>query len=101
MHEFAIKKETLANGTVVLTPVTRRKTKLLPKSWERITKIEDKYCLQDLDWNPNLTYDECNQRIDGYKEFLRKKVENTVKSVTFDTMEEHKPTVIVDMHVAQ
>ena len=94
MQEFAIKKETLINGTIVLTPVTRRKVYFSTK-WERIVKIEDRFCLQDLDWNPLLTYEECNERIDGYKEVLRRKIENTVKSVTYDTLEEHTPSDII------
>lgn len=101
MQEFAIKKETLTDGTVILTPVTRVRSRLFPNKWERITKVEDKYILQDLDWNPVLTYEECNERIDYYKEFIRKKIQNTVKSVTYDTLEKHQAGTVVEVHDGQ
>lgn len=96
MYEFAIKKDTLYNGDIVLTPVARKKARFIPNKWERITKEYDRYALRDLDWNPVLTYLECQDHIIGYKEELKKKIENTVKSVTYDTLEDHSPGNVIE-----
>lgn len=82
MQQYAIKKDVLEDGTVILAPVTRNKGYLSTR-WERICKLEDRYCLQELDWNPNLTEEECNERIEGYRKYLKDLVANTVKSSIF------------------
>ena len=82
MHQYAIKKDVLHDSTQVLTPVTRIKG-LFTTRWERICKVEGRYCLQELDWSPILTEDECNERIEGYKRLLKDLVANSVKSTVY------------------
>lgn len=94
-YEFAIKKDILVSGKVIHTPVCRKKSKLgrfniFPNSWNRITKIEERYTLLDLDWNPELSYKECEERIHGYQQVLLKKTENEVSTVEFHVLEEQE-----------
>lgn len=74
-HEFAIKREELNSGKVILTPMCRRATILnkLPifnNPWQRIVEIYGNYVLMELDFVPELTYEQCEEHINGYKQKL-------------------------------
>lgn len=87
-HEFAIKKDTLRSGKVFYTPVYRRIG--WATSWTRITRIYDEYLLMDLDFNPDITFAECEEHIAGYKKKLDKSKENEIKFVEYHKLE-NKP----------
>ncbi len=87
-YEFAIKKDSLNSGIIIYTPVCRKKAKLIPYPWERITKIYDNYILMDLNFVPDLTYEECEEHIHGYQQKLLKLRENDITEVEFHTLEE-------------
>lgn len=94
MYEFAIQKETLANGSILCTPVCRKRPKFLGRlevfanPWERITKIYDTYILMDLPFAPKLTYVECEEHIREYKAILQKQSETDVVQVEYHSLEE-------------
>lgn len=92
-YEFAIKKDTLNNGSIIYTPVCRRsgilnKFTIFSSNWERIVKIYDHYCVMDLNFVPDLTYEECKDHIQGYQNHLQKLVENQIAEIEFHTLEE-------------
>jgi hypothetical protein len=90
-HEFAIKKDILNSGEIVLTPVVRLKSKygrFLNNKWNRITKIYGVYMLMELDFDPKLTREECKEHIQGYQQALRELNKNQVETIEFDTLEE-------------
>lgn len=90
-HEFAVKKNTLHSGRVIFTPVYRtasRMNTIMRTPWTRIIKIYDRFQLQDVDFEPNLTFDECEQHIAGYKAELEKLVEQKVTVTEFLKLEE-------------
>lgn len=95
-YEFAIKKDVLNSGKTIFTPVCREKRRtifglylmLVPLPWQRIVNIYDEYILMELDFNPELTYKECEEHIAGYQKVLLQKVENEVVTVEFHTLEE-------------
>jgi hypothetical protein len=91
-YEFAIKKDTLNSGKVVYTPVCRMKAlfgnKFFPRKWERITRIYNDYILMDLDFIPDLSYQECEEHIHAYQNKLLKQRENDIAEVEFHTLEE-------------
>lgn len=92
-YEFAIKKDTLNNGNVIYTPVCRKKNildkiNIFSSPWERIVKIYDHYCIMDLNFVPNLSYEECKEHIQGYQNHLLKLVENQIAEIEFHTLEE-------------
>lgn len=92
-YEFAIKKDVLKSGKVIFTPVCREKSRLpliFVNKWNRIVKIYEKYQIQDLDFNPDLTYKECEEHILGYQEVLRQMVQNDVLTVEFHTLEQRE-----------
>jgi hypothetical protein len=84
-YEFAIKKHTLNSGKVVLIPVCRKKSKikLFPESWQRITMIYGKATVLDLNFDPELTYKDCEEHILAYKEVLSKQVEHHVAATEY------------------
>ena len=93
-YEFAIKKDTLRSGRVIFTPVCRRVSRYYPSPvWNRITKIYDRYVTLDLDFIPNLSFEECEQHIAGYKEELRKSIENEVEIVEYHKLETDEKTL--------
>lgn len=81
-YEFAIQKDILNSGEVVLTPVFREKSRFrfLNRQWQRISKVEGMYELIELDRMPILSMDECQERINGYKDYLKEKSKNNIKS---------------------
>lgn len=87
--EFAIQKKTLNSGEVVHIPVCRRKSliPLLSVPWERICRVYDNYILLDLDFEPNLSYEECEEHIRCYKQKLLGLVENQVSEIEFSDLE--------------
>lgn len=89
IYEFAIKKDILNSGKEILTPVCRRKAKWrwIPNPWYRITLIEGKYRLLELDWIPELTYTECEERVKGYQQELLQQVANNIALVEFHNLE--------------
>ncbi len=91
-YEFAIQKKKLNSGKEILIPVCRRKSLskfiLLSNQWCRIICIYGIYKLMELDFDPELTHEECQQHINGYKEYLSKSVENNVSTIEVDNIEE-------------
>lgn len=90
-YEFAIKKDILNSGKTLFTPVCRKKSLLgglMPNPWQRIVCIYDRYFLMDLDFSPELDYNECEIHVQGYKDALLQQVQDDVASVEFDTLEE-------------
>lgn len=89
-YEFAIKKNVLNSGKIIFTPVCRKKSRLgiFSDPWQRITRIYDTCVLLELDFEPELTYAECEQHIAGYQYVLSKQVENETATVEFHTLEE-------------
>jgi hypothetical protein len=95
-YEFAIKKHVLNSGKVIFTPVCRKKSFwsfFFSENWERITKIYGRYFLLDLDFDlnpdasPNLSYQDCEEHIQGFQIALQKATENVVKNVEYHTLE--------------
>lgn len=88
-YEFAIKRETLNSGKEILIPVCRIKNKIpfIENRWSRIVEIYGVYQLQELDFQPELTHDECKNHILGYQSVLSKQKENEVAEVEYDTLE--------------
>lgn len=77
IYEFAIKKDEQNNGKIIYTPVVRQKKnkwlRFIPvpeNNWNRITCIYGKYTLIPVDWEPELTFEECEAHIEGYKQTL-------------------------------
>lgn len=92
-YEFAIKKDTLNNGSIIYTPVCRKKNildkiNIFSNPWERIVKIYDQYDIMDLPFVPILTYEECKDHIQGYQDHLRKLVGTQIAEIEFHTLEE-------------
>jgi hypothetical protein len=69
-HEFAIKQEILFNGEKNSIPLVRVKSTFTHSAWARITEVEGRLIPQDIDWQVNLSFDQCKQRIDDYKKQL-------------------------------
>ena len=93
IYEFAIKKDNLNSNKSIFTPVCRNKSKLeilniFPNPWNRITKIYNEYILMELDFTPDLSYEECEQHIKGYQEILLQNIENQIATVEFHAFEE-------------
>ena len=95
-YEFAIRKQELGSGKIIFTPVCRKKPisrfLLINPPWERITKIYDKYLLMDLHFDPDLSYQDCQEHIQGFQEQLERDKDNEVVYVEFDTLEEKNLT---------
>lgn len=87
-YEFAVKKEILNNGRELFTPVVRKKKRWVSENWSRITCIYGKYSLVGIDWEPELTYDECVEHIEGYKEALKQQIAHNIQTVEFHNLEE-------------
>lgn len=68
--EFAIHKKVLNNGTEILTPLVRRKSRLFKNKWNRIVHKYSRYLLEDIDWDEPLTQQQCEDHIAGYKLLL-------------------------------
>lgn len=83
--EFTIRCETLNSGEQKFIPLMRPKTKFsyVGPSWTRIVKIYDRYIDLDISFEPNLTLEECEQHIEGFKEQYARDEMNKVKSVSF------------------
>lgn len=81
-YEFAIKKDILNSGKVIYTPVCRKKSNIWKRfnqyPWERICKIYNEYILLDLQFTPDLTYEECEQHIQAYQDKLKQSVAHHV-----------------------
>ncbi len=86
-YEFAIKKDTLHSGKEIYTPVVRRKWGKISYGWQRIVCLYGKYTLLELDFEPELTYQQCEEHLKGYQSELLKKVEGTVREVEFHELE--------------
>lgn len=90
IYEFAIKKDILNSGKEILTPVCRTKSKWRwagSNPWCRISLVEGKHTLLELDWIPELTYKQCEERVKEYQKELLKKVANNVVIVEFHNLE--------------
>ena len=85
-YEFAIKKDTLKNGDIIYTPVVRKKGWSQP--WNRITRVENSLMLQDIDWDAGLTFQECERRIEEYKEMLAERDGRYIQTTEFHKLEE-------------
>jgi hypothetical protein len=88
--EFTVKKTVLHSGREVLTPMARQKCWFLPNQWCRISCLYGIYTLMDLDFTPQLTYDECVAHIHGYQQVLQNNVANTVKYEEYHEFTEYK-----------
>lgn len=90
IYEFAVKKDVLNSGKEILTPVVRKKVKkwLYTNNWERITLIYDKYTLIPIDWEPELSYEQCVEHVKGYQEVLKQNIANDIQTVEFHNLEE-------------
>ena len=69
-HEFAIRQESLFNGEKNSIPLVRIKSIFSRGAWSRITSVEGRLIPQDIDWEVQLTFDQCKERIDNYKKQL-------------------------------
>lgn len=73
-HEFAIKVNKLKSGKEVYIPVYRTKStfsKLFANNkWTRIVKLYNKYTLMELDFEPELTHEQCEEHIKGFAQAL-------------------------------
>lgn len=92
-YEFAVKREILNSGKIIHIPVCREKLLLgrfnfFTNTWSRIVKIYDEYTLTEIDWTPDLSYEECEEHIKGYQKALLKKLENNVQTTEFHVLEE-------------
>lgn len=87
-YEFGIRTMTLNNGKEILVPVICEVKRFMPKNWQRITKLYEKYLIQELDFNPELTMQDCKDHINGYKEVLRTKVENNIMKTELQLLED-------------
>lgn len=87
--EFAVRKHILKSGKVVHTPVARTKRISLwfPDVWTRITLVEGRYKLLDLDFEPDLTYEQCSEHIINYQNQLRRDRENEVETIEYHLLE--------------
>lgn len=81
MYKFVIRKIILNNGKELYTPMVCLRHGLLQNNWERITCIYNKYIIQELDFEPNLTYMECQQHIEGFKQQLVEANQSNVKHI--------------------
>ena len=94
VYEFAIQKKVLNNGKEILTPVVREKRKkwfifpLPEKQWDRIVCIYGKYLTLELIWEPELTFAQCQEHIDGYQAKLIGEKSNEVAMTEFQNLEE-------------
>lgn len=88
--EFAIKKDILKSGAVIYTPVVRHKRLIFPEQWGRITLIYGRYVVLDLNFEPELSHEQCGEHIINYQNQLRKEQEHLVEQVEFDVLEEIK-----------
>jgi hypothetical protein len=90
IYEFAIKKEILNSGKEIFSPIVRKKTKkwLYSNNWERISCIYGKYTLIPLDWDPELSYEQCLEHIKGYQEKLKQDISREIQTVEFHNLEE-------------
>ena len=90
-YEFAIKKDILNSGKEILTPVCRNKSKFgrfFPNPWIRITIIYGHVVPMELDFNPDLSYEDCINHIKQYQQALQNKMENQIQTVEFHMLEE-------------
>lgn len=90
-YEFAIKKDVLNSGNIIYTPVCRRRPllniSLFSNPWSRIVNIYGNYLIMELDFIPDLSYEDCKEHISGFQEKLQRIVENEIAQVEFDTLE--------------
>lgn len=91
-YEFAIKKEKLNSGETVFTPVCRQKVankffSFFEHPWNRITRIYDQYFLLELNFTPNLTFEDCELHIKEYKKVLKQQSTNEVQSIELQSLE--------------
>lgn len=80
---FAVRTVVLNNGKTIFIPMVR--SIFAYRQWMRIVCIYDRFVLQDLDFDVNLTYNDCLAHIEGYKQQLIKNCENCVH--TTETVE--------------
>lgn len=94
IYEYAIQKEVLNSGKEIFTPVVRRKKRWkwgwlgYEEGWQRIVRQYDRWVLLELDWDPELTYEQCQEHIDGYHKTLIDSVANEVNKVELHKLEE-------------
>lgn len=88
-YEFAIQKTELNNGKINYTPVTRIKSKFITNPWVRIACIYGIYLIMDLDFDPELTLQQCEEHIQGYKDSLQKARANQIKNIELTQLIEH------------
>lgn len=90
IYEFAIRKETTNGGTEILTPVVRIKRRFFPNPWQRITCLYGEYKILDLDFTPQLTYDQCVAHITGYQLALKQQTAHVVIIEEYHQLEQYK-----------
>lgn len=92
VYEFATKIDTLHSGEKVFTPVVRTKQNrwipFLAPEWNRITCIYGVYSLQNIDFTPSLTLEQCKEHIEGYKKVLEIQNASKIKDIEFHELEE-------------
>ena len=77
---FAIKKETLFNGTVRMYPVVRQS---LFTDWTPIVKVYGEYFAMFIETDHAFTEEECREHIEGYKQQLFQEYANKVDKTNF------------------
>lgn len=71
-YEFVIQRKLLSDDSEIYTPLVRKKNRLFKNKWDRIVFKYDRYLLEDLDWDPVLTKEQCQEHILGYQAVLTK-----------------------------
>lgn len=91
-YQFAVKKEVLNSGKELFTPCVRTVKKVFFRNvysnWDRVTKIYDRFTTLELDFYPELTFEECKDHLTEYKKVLQKNIENNLKEETYLDLEE-------------
>lgn len=88
VFEFAIRKEILKSGKVRYTPVVRRKRRFFQESWNRIVNLYGKYVLLELDFDPELTHEQCAEHLINYQRQLKEEQGHLVDIIEYDQLEE-------------
>lgn len=87
-YQFAIKHDVLKSGKEILTPVVRYKNRFFKGMWYRIVKVYDRYVMMDIDFIPNLTREECQEHIEGFKKEQLLLEQHKIEQTNFIGLEE-------------
>lgn len=89
-YEFSIKMEVSVSGKQNFTPVCREKSifgKYLSSKWLRIVKIYNTYAIIEIDFEPELSFAECEEHIRGYKKQLEEQRSAEIAKVEFYSLQ--------------